>query len=191
MPVEIAVSKSDIERNILNAVKVLRHVHRETNSLIVSLDGELAGRGWQSLSVNKNTLGLWWTGAKLDAPDGWMATILSRVYTNFAAPRRVILVEIYLAPEDGGAPVVAMAGLSLAPMSMAKNLMADGWKWQQPGPWFNAVDGVLNSESMRRVVPTALHGRGRLVALCDLDKTSLLELVVKPVLELVQSVPME
>lgn len=85
-----------------------------------------------------------------------------------------------------------MAALSLGPKSMAKNLWdEDGWKWQYPGPWFNAGDGVLNRESMRRVVPTALQPRGRVVPLCDLDKTNLVELVVEPVLKLVQSVPLE
>ena len=49
----------------------------------------------------------------------------------------------------------------------------------------------LDGESMRRVVPSALHGRGRLVALCGLNKTNLVEMVVKPVLELVQSVPLK
>ena len=91
-------------------------------------------------------------------------------------------------------PVVALAGLTLGPKSMAKNLWAEeGWNWQQPGPWFNAADSVvkLDAESMRRVFPKALHGCGRLVPLCGIDKTNLGELVVKPVLELVQSVPLE
>ena len=186
------MSQSQIEQNILNAVQVLRHVHRETNALIASLDDALAGRGWQSL--NKSWLGLWKTGAQLDGTDRWMATILNRAYAKPAEPRRVILVEIYLAPANGGAPVIAMAGLSLAPKSIAKNLWdAGGWEWPESGPWFNAADSVvkLDSESMRRVVPKALHGRGRLVPLCGLDKTRLVELVVEPVLELVQSVPLE
>jgi hypothetical protein len=186
------MSQSEIEQNILNAAKVLRHVHRETNALIASLDGALAGRGWQN--QNKSWLGLWKTGAGLDATDNWMATILSRAYANPADPRRVILVEIYLAPANGGPPVIAMAGLSLAPESNANNLWDEGaWKWQQPGPWFDAADSVvkLDSEAMRRVVPKALRGCGRRVPLCGVDKTNLVELVVEPVLELVQSVPLE
>lgn len=184
------MSESQIEQNILNAVKVLRHVHRETNALIASLDDALAGRGWQSL--NKSWLGLWKTGAQLDATANWMATILNRAYAKPADPRRVILVEIYLAPANGGLPVIAMAGLSLAPKSIANSLWDDdGWHWQESGPWFNAADSELNRESMQRVVPKALHGRGRLVPLCDLDKTNLVELIVEPVLELVKSVPLE
>lgn len=183
------MSQAQVEQNILNAVKVVRHVHKETNALIASLDGALADRGWQSL--NKNWLGLWKTGAGLDAPDNWMATVLNRAYANVADPRRVILFEVYLAPPDGGPPVVAMAALSLALELPANKLWAEeGWHWQQPRPWFDSVE-ELNTESLRRVVPKALHGRGRLVPLCSLDKTTLVELVVEPILALVRSVPLE
>lgn len=183
------MSQSQIEQNILNAVQVLRHVHRETDALIASLDKALAGRGWRSLE--KSWLGGAQTGAQLAWPDGWMATILNRAYVKPADPRRVIVVEIYLAPANEGPPVIAMAGLSLAP---AKNTWdGEGWEWPESGPWFEAADSVvkLDSESMRRVVPKALHGRGRLVPLCGVDKTNLVELVAEPVLELVQSVPLE
>ena len=39
------MSQSQTEQNILNAVQVVRHVHRETNALIAGLDSALAGRG--------------------------------------------------------------------------------------------------------------------------------------------------
>lgn len=189
------MSHSQIEQNILNAVKVLRHVHRETNALIASLDDALARRGWQILYPN-TWLGLWQTGAQLNATDNWMATWLKRAYAKPDDPRHVILVEIYLAPANDGPPVIAMAGLSLPPKSTPNDLVRDDGIWwdnSTSGPWFNAADSAvtIERESMRRVVPKALHGRGRLVLLCGLDKTNLVELVVKPVLELVQSVPLK
>ena len=180
------MSQSQIEQNILNAVRVLRIVHRETDALIARLDDALAGPGWQGLGI---WIGLSQAGAKLGWTDNWMATILNRAYVKPKDPRRVILVEIYLAPANEGPPVIAMAGLSLAPAMNTWD--GEDWEWPESGPWFNAVDSELNRESMRRVVPTALHGRGRLVPLCGLDKTNLDELVVKPLLELVQSVPLE
>ncbi len=125
-----------------------------------------------------------------------MATWLKRAYAKPADPRRFILVEFYLAPADGGPPVIAIAGLSLAAGSIPNNLWSEkGWSWEESlsGPWFNAADSAveLESESMRRVVPRALHGRGRLVPLCSVDKTNLVGLVVEPAFEMVQSVSLK
>jgi hypothetical protein len=183
------------EQNIINAAKVLRLVHRETNALIANLDEALAGHDWQNVnwqSPNKNWLGLWMNGAQLGSPNNWMATLLHRAYTNPAEPRRVAVVETYLAPQNGRAPVILLAGLSLKPGSNAQEVFGKNWSWELPGPWFEGANSMvtIDAESMRKVIKTALHGRGRLVPLCSVDKTNLVELVADPLLELVNSVPM-
>jgi len=186
---------TEIEQNILNAVGVIRHVHQETNALLSALDDALAGQGWQSL--NKNWLGLWKTGAQLNYTANWLATTLNRAYGHSGKPRLVILVEIYLAPADGGPPVVAVSGLSLVEKAKSSDLWSSGdnWKWEASNarPWFSGAeaDGAIDTDAMRRVVGIALHGRGLLVPLCGIDKTNVTTLLVEPALDLIRSVPLD
>ena len=190
------MNETTTERNILNAVEVLRHVHRETDTLIAELDDALGPKGWRSL--NKKWLGLWKTGAQSGAPEGWLATVLHRFYANDAVPRKLILVAVHLKPSGGDPPVIAMAALSLDPNSTAMDLHAEEWdKWRmaaESGPWFTAAAGStvdLEPEAMRQVVSKAVRGCGRLVPLCSVNKANLGELVVRPVLELVDRVPLK
>jgi len=177
-------------QSVLEAVRLVRGIHKDVCTMITSLDAHMNEKGWYPTEKSRVTNELW---HGLDR-DVWLITAVYRIYKphpDSAETQKVAAIVVDFDPPQGYAePVCLLLAARFPKPRKCKNIW-DEWDAYANGQVLSFLsvsgkDGVQKLEKQRlndRLLPGADAGSAFVVPLCDINgEVDLESKVVRPLL---------